>query len=139
MIFMNLVADAMVRRPVTHGPESTLEDIRRFFEDDHVHMALVVAADGRLVTTVERHDLSAVSSGSQPAATLGTLAGRTITPSGGLEAVTAALLRRGSRRLAVIDESGRLVGLLCLKRSGTGYCSSEDIRERATRSTRDRC
>jgi hypothetical protein len=125
------VADAMVTRPKTHGPRSGLETIRAFFGDDHVHLALIVATDGRLVTTIERSDLAAATSGSVSVAKLGTLIGRTAGPADPLGAVTATLLREGRRRLAVVDGSGRLLGLLCLKRDGTGYCSDEGIRERA--------
>ena len=42
-----------------------------------------------------------------------------------------ALLRERRRRLAVVGEGGRLLGLLCLKKDGTGYCSDEGIWERA--------
>ena len=49
----------MVTCPKTHSPRSGLEKIRAFFEDDHVHVALIVATDGRLVTTIERSDLAA--------------------------------------------------------------------------------
>ena len=126
------VADAMVTCPKTDGPESGLEKIRACFEDDHLHMALIVAPDGRLVTTIERPDLAAATSSSAPAARLGTLIGRTAGPADPLAAATAALLRAGRRRLAVVDDSGRLLGLLCLKKDGTGYCSDEGIRERAS-------
>ena len=74
------VADAMVTCPKTHGPRSGLEKIRAFFEDDHVHVALIVATDGRLVTTIERSDLAAATSSSAPAAKLATLIGRTAGP-----------------------------------------------------------
>jgi hypothetical protein len=60
------VADAMVTCATTHGPGSGLETIRAFFEDQHVHMALIVAPDGRLVTTIERPDLPAATSSSAP-------------------------------------------------------------------------
>jgi hypothetical protein len=123
----------MVRCPKTHGPESGLEKIRAFFADDHLHMALIVAADGRLVTTIERPDLAAATSSSAPAAKLGTLIGRTAGLADPLAAATAALLREGRRRLAVVDDSGRLLGLLCLKKDGRGYCSDKGIRQRAQR------
>ena len=67
----------MVTCPKTHGPGSGLEKIRAFFEDDHVQVALIVATDGRLVTTIERSDLAAATSSSAPVAKLGTLIGRT--------------------------------------------------------------
>lgn len=129
----NRVADVMVRFPKTHGSGSGLEEIRAFFGDDHVHMALIVAADGRLVTTIERSDLAAAIPDSTLARELGTLTGRTTGPVDPLDAATAALLRGRRRRLAVIDDSGRLLGLLCLKKDETGYCSDEGIRGRAQR------
>lgn len=124
------VADAMVKRPKTHDPDSTLAEIRVFFDDDHVHMALIVAADGRLVTTIERADLTAAAPGRVLAATLGTLSGRTARPEDRLDASAAALRRHRRRRLAVVDDRGRLLGLLCAKQDGTGYCSDAGIRMR---------
>lgn len=115
--------DAWPRIPAREGPG--------LFEHDHVHMALIVAPNGRLVTTIERPDLTAATSSSTPVAKLGTLIGRTVGPADPLGAATATLLRERRRRLAVVDDSGRLLGLLCLKKDGTGYCSDEGIRERA--------
>jgi hypothetical protein len=124
-------ADAMVRFPKTLGPETGVNEIRLLFDDDHVHIALVVAADGRLITTIERTDLAAAVPSSTPVVELGTLVGRVVGPSCPLDAATAALVRQGRRRLAVVDRCGRLLGLLCLKRDGTGYCTDEGIRARA--------
>ncbi len=124
------VADAMISCPKTHGVEATVDDIRALFEDEHVHMALIVAAGRRLVTTIERPDIPARSAARSPAAELGMLAGRTAGPAQALEAVTAGLLRERRRRLAVVDDCGRLLGLLCLKKDGSGYCSDDNIRQR---------
>jgi hypothetical protein len=54
-----------------------------------------------------------------------------IDPAAGLDATTAPLARQRRRRLAVVDDSGRLLGLLCLKKDGTGYCSDDGIGDRA--------
>ena len=124
------VADAMVTRPKTHGPETTVAKIRAVFEDDHVHMALIIATNGRLVTTIERPDLAALPHSDQ-VSEVGALAGRTVRASDDLAATTEVLLRDGRRRLAVVDDGGRLLGLLCLKRDRTGFCSDEGIRRRA--------
>ena len=88
------VADAMVTCPKTHGPESGVEKVRAFFEDDHVHMVLIVAPDGRLVTTIEQPDLTTATSSSTPVAKLGTLTGRTARPADPLGSTTAALVRK---------------------------------------------
>ena len=131
----------MVTIPNTHSPEITLEEIRELFEDDHVRMALIVASSGHLITTIERSDLN-VASGTRAASTLGTLVDRTVAPSQSLAAATAALKRKCKRRLAVVEDSGRLVGLLCLRRDGNGFCSVgirrrvKEAVERATGSRR---
>src|SRR5689334_16572003 len=44
-------ADVMVSAPKTLGPNATVGDARRFFEDDHVHMALI-ATGGVLLGTL---------------------------------------------------------------------------------------
>jgi CBS-domain-containing membrane protein len=132
----NRVAEAMVTWPKTHGPESGLGEIRALFEDDHVQMALIVAADGRLLTTIERADITVATSSCTPVVELGTIVGRTVGPSDALDSATGALQRNGTRRLAVVDDSGRLLGLLCLKRDETGYCSDESVRERSSQATR---
>lgn len=121
----------MITRPKTHALRCTLDQIRAFFEDDHVHMALIVATDGTLVTTIDRADLTVVPAGPAFAATFGTLDGRIVGPSDSLDRVAVLLLRARRRRLAVVDDSGRLVGLLCAKQDGTGYCSDAGISRRA--------
>src|ERR1700677_202179 len=73
------VRDAMVTIPKTHRVDTPLEDIRSLFEDDHVHMALIVD-DGRLITTIERSDFVEPFPGSTPVDQVGTLVGRTISP-----------------------------------------------------------
>jgi CBS domain-containing protein len=132
----DLVRGAMVRHPKTLDTESTLADVEALFADDHVHMALVVAADHRLVTTIERSDLPPSGSASTPVIALGTLSGRVTSPQRPLSEATAAMLGAGRRRLAVVDHDGRLLGLLCLKRSGDGFCSDEGIASRAAERAR---
>ncbi|HEY2549072.1 MAG TPA: hypothetical protein VGI64_00690 [Streptosporangiaceae bacterium] len=134
------VADAMVTCPKTHGPDCDPAAIRDFFTDEHLHMALIVARDGRLLTTIERPDLAGAAPGWSHVAKLGTLTGRTTAPAEPLATATNRLLAEGRRRLAVIDSSGRLLGLLCLKNDGTGFCSDAGIRERAfSRPAAPRC
>jgi CBS-domain-containing membrane protein len=125
---VRVVDDVMVTCPKRHAPESGIDEIRALFGDDHVHMALIVDTGGRLVTTIERPDLADTATGT--ARELGTLAGRTVHPSAALAGTTSALLQSKRRRLAVVDDVGRLLGLLCLKRDGTGYCSDEGVRRR---------
>src|SRR4051812_25278968 len=51
------VSDMMLRSPRTHGASTTVADLRAFFADDHVHIALVIDDNGCLLTSVERADL----------------------------------------------------------------------------------
>jgi CBS-domain-containing membrane protein len=126
----------MITCPTRHSPATLVADLQAYFRDDHVHMALVVSADGRLVTTVERSDL-VLARASMPVPFLGTLVDRTVGPMDSLDEAAAYLVLTGRRRLAVVDEAGRLLGLLCLKKDGTGFCSDAGVRERARMRTAD--
>lgn len=128
--FEGTVGEVMVTIPKTVDPEASIDEVRAVFDDDHVHLVLVVASDGRLLTTIEREDLAGDLMGSGVLEEIGTLAGRTAPPGWPLERATAVLKAQGRRRLAVIDEDGRLLGLLCLKRHGNGYCSDDGVRAR---------
>ena len=86
--------------------------------------------DGRLLTIVERGELAGAAD-DRPAIELGRLEGRTIDPAADLEEVRRRMVAGQIRRLAVVDRQMRLLGLLCLKRSGLGFCSDADVAERA--------
>lgn len=120
--------EAMVRAPKTCGVGTTTGQAHAFFADDHVHALLVV--DGpRLVAVVERADLAGPADA--PVHGLGRLAGRTVGPAAPVGAVAARLRSEGRRRTAVVDDEGRLLGLLCFKRSGRGFCTDADVAARA--------
>ncbi|MEP9385310.1 hypothetical protein [Nocardioides sp. KR10-350] len=125
-----IVADAMVRYPKQFGPAATVADVRVQFGDDHVLAALLVD-DGRLQTVVERGDLTARLPRIARAADIGTLSGRTVLPDADLRATWALMRSVGRRRLAVVTDRGYLLGLLCLKRSGLGFCSDAGVSARA--------
>ncbi len=123
------VADAMVRFPKTCSRRTTVRQARTLFEDGHVH-ALLVVDRGVLLAVVERDDLLGRPADA-PVRWLGPLRGRTAGPSAELTVVRDAMRAAGRRRVAVVDGNGTLLGLLCLKRSGTGFCSDAGIRARA--------
>jgi hypothetical protein len=123
------VADHVVSHPEVHGCGTTVGELRALFLDDHVHMALLL--DGRrLVSAVERQDLSPGLADEAPASLVGTLAGRAVRPGEPAEATLASMRASGRRRLAVISDDGTLLGLLCLKASGLGFCSDDDVASR---------
>lgn len=129
------VAEAMLSIPQMHSPGTTVREIADFFNDDHVHAALIVSAVGYLAAVVERADIAAYPAPDAPAVQFGRLDGRTVRAGADLAEVHRAMITAGRRRAAVVSAEGRLLGLLCLKASCTGFCSDQDIlarrRERA--------
>jgi CBS domain-containing protein len=119
----------MLTKPAVHEARATVAELREYFEDEHVHMALLVE-NGKLVAAVERADLAAADRYDAPAGDLATLEGRTIAPDAELAQALEEMRRAGRRRLAVTD-GGALLGLLCLKASRDGFCSDADVRSRA--------
>nr|WP_241248634.1 CBS domain-containing protein [Nocardioides sp. KC13] len=122
----------MVQRPKLLPSTATVLDVRDFFRDDHVHAALVVDGD-RLLAVIEPDDLESddLEAGEDgPARAMGTLLGRTVAPYADLWTIWRWMTSNGRRRMAVIED-GRCVGLLCLKRSGRGFCSDAGVRARA--------
>ena len=128
------VADAMIRFPKICCPLTTVAEVHDQFRDDHVHAVLVVD-DSRLLAVVERRDLIGAPP-DLPARHAGRLTGREIGPDADLRTVLHAMFPH-RRRLAV-TEQGRLLGLLCLKRTGLGFCSDADVQARATGNLRHR-
>ena len=119
----------MVTIAVTLPREATLGEVRKLLADEHVHMALLV--DGRtLVTTIERTDLEQTVPDERPAGGIGSLHGRTVRPDAQLSHLMESMRARRRRRLAVTNEHGELLGLLCLKASGLGFCSNADVEDR---------
>ncbi len=128
------IVDVMIRMPKTCDSKATVGQVYQLFADDHVHVALLVQ-DGRLLTVINRSDLPADALPDAPAGTLGRLAERVILDTESLELAHRQMLVSGQRRLAVIDRTGSLLGLLCLKRSRTGFCTEQDIHERVVERT----
>ena len=125
------VSDAMLTTPVRHPLGTTVREIRDFFDDDHVHAALIVGPAGYLAAGVERGDSAHSREPGATAAPLGRLAGRTVVGDASLPATQQAMNATRRRRAAVIRDDGKLVGLLCLKATWTGFCSEDDVRARA--------
>lgn len=120
--------DGMLRSPRIEPVDCTVAQAVEILADDHVH-ALLLTEGGRLVSVVEREDLDAAGR-EDPARAHGRLAGRTVAPATELEPLRRQMVAEGRRRLAVVD-GDRLLGLLCLKSSGTGFCTDEGVAARA--------
>jgi hypothetical protein len=83
-----------------------------------------------LIGTVERTDLTPALDSNTPARAVARLDGRTIRPDAVLSEALDAMKRGCRRRLAVTTDDSTIVGLLCLKGSGLGFCSDADVRSR---------
>lgn len=125
------VADVMVTRPKTLPVDASVGEVRAVFEDDHVVMALL-AEDGVLRGALVRTDLPDDAASSAPALPWSSTAGRTAPPTDSAAAVYRRLLESSQRRLAVVDSEGRLLGLVCLNRQRTGFCSDAGVEARAS-------
>ena len=123
------VADAMLTDVKVHSARTTVREIRALFDDEHVHAAVIVEA-GALLAVVDRADLDTADDGAL-ALHLGRRSRRVIAPDADLARAKRLMLAGGRRRLAVVDRDGRLQGLLCLKRSRSGFCSDRDVRARS--------
>ena len=122
----------MLHAPVVLPAAATVADVHDLFSSPHVHMALLTssgAVGGRLLSTLTREDLGAAAP-EGPARPLGRLEGRTLRADVGAEDARVALLENGVRRAAVVDDDGLLLGLLCLKRHGNGFCTDAGVASR---------
>lgn len=128
------VADVMVRRPKTMPVTTTVGEALTAFAGGHVHMLLVT--DGATVVgTVVAGDLPKGDNDPReelsPVLRYASLSGRTVHVGASAAAVERTMVAHGLRRLAVVDTAGTLLGLMCLKRRGRGFCSDADVASRA--------
>lgn len=125
------VTGLMLRSPIVLAGSEPLDEVRRVFDSSHVHMVLLTASGRvgeRLLGTLVRDDVPPTGPG--PALAHARLEGRTVRADLEAEGVRRAMHAAGIRRLAVIDPDGRLLGLLCLKRSGDGFCTDAGVASR---------
>jgi CBS-domain-containing membrane protein len=115
------VRDAMLRAPRTVPAQTTVADAREMLSNPRVRLLLVVDGDRFLgsVTTDDLHDEA--SGGDWLSAHAHEDAPR-VDPDASVAEGVAMLERLGVRRLPVVDSDDRLLGLLCLDRTGTMLC-----------------
>jgi len=128
------VAAVMVTIPKAMPVTLTVGQAVEAFANSHVHM-LLLTEDGVLKGAVQREDLDARTPPTAPAVDFAHLEERTVAPERPVSEVLARMKQHGQRRLAVIDVDGRLLGLLCLKRDHTGFCTDDGVAARAAERT----
>lgn len=127
-----LVAEVMLRSPIVLEGSATVDEVRTVFASTHVHMVLLTPT-GRvgepLLGTLVRDDLP-------PEVAPGTVlpharvAGRTVGAGLLADDVRRSMQAAGQRRAAVVDGDGLLLGLLCLKHHGGGFCTDAGVASR---------
>jgi CBS domain-containing protein len=114
------VADAMSKQVLVVSTSHTLRDACRLMVERNVGAAVVQEEDmpGPGIVT-ERDVLRAVSRGDDPAATLVqdvmTFDAQTASDSWDLDAAAQEMVRHGFRHLVVVDDAGRLAGILSMR------------------------
>ena len=117
-----LVADVMVRRPKTMPADASVADLRAQFENPRVRTALL-ADDGRFAGAIGPDELPAGAADAEPARDYATTDLPTVAPDARMSDALALMEARGEHRLIVLDGDGEtLVGLLCMDKTGAGFC-----------------
>jgi predicted transcriptional regulator len=117
-----LVRDVMVRRPKTLAADSTVADLRAHFENPRVRTALLTD-DGRFAGAIAPEELPDSAAGAEPARSYVAADVPTVGPDVRMADALALMERRGDHRLVVLgDDRETLLGLLCLDKTGAGFC-----------------
>ena len=124
-----VVADVMLRNPKTLAVDARVSDARAILENPSVQMVLL--ADGDTFAGAIT-DLPADAASEERALDFADPAPETIGPD---EPVSTAFTRAAAnphRRLVVLDDEGRLLGLLCLNGTRTRFCGGANAATPAT-------
>ena len=110
------VQQAMTSNPTAITPDTTVQDAARLMKSDDVG-ALPIVEDGRLTCVITDRDLAirGVADGLDSATSVRELASKdvvTIDPQQSLEEAARLMAEHQIRRLPVVEEDGRLVGML---------------------------
>jgi tRNA-Thr(GGU) m(6)t(6)A37 methyltransferase TsaA len=117
------VCDVMNADPKTLPPDTTVGDVRRFFENHSVLLALLVHDDA-CTGAINRTDIPADARDDDAAALFAQIP-RTIQADASLAEAHRRLGQTADRRLVVVDHRNRLRGLLCHNHAGNGFCNDK--------------
>src|SRR4051794_38908182 len=118
-----LVRGVMVRRPKTLAAGASVGELREHFTNPRVRAALL-ADDGRFAGAIAPEELPDTAADSEAARDYARLDVPTLPPEATMADALELMDRRGDHRLVVLDGDGaRLVGLLCMDRTGTSFCT----------------
>jgi CBS domain-containing protein len=111
-----IVQEAMTSNPTAITPDTTVQEAARLMKTEDVG-ALPIVEDGRLTGVITDRDLAirGVAEGRGAETTVRDLASKdivTIDPQQSLEEAARVMAEHQVRRLPVVEEDGRLVGML---------------------------
>jgi len=106
----------MILQPITLGPDQTLEQATRLMEEFSISGVPIVEDDGRLVGILTNRDMVFEVDLHRPIREVMTSEGLVTAPEGtSLEGAEEILRRHKIEKLPVVDEHGRLKGLITVK------------------------
>jgi CBS domain-containing protein len=110
------VQEAMTSNPTAITPDTTVQEAARLMKSEDVG-ALPLVEDGRLTAVVTDRDLAirALAEGRGPETPVSEIASQdlvTVDPQQGLDEAARLMAGHQVRRLPVVEEDGRLVGML---------------------------
>jgi CBS domain-containing protein len=115
------VRDVLLKEARAVPPGTPLSEVRETFANPRVKLMLVADGD-RYVGTVSPDDLPAEGDG-----TIGDIAradAPQLRPEDEVEAALKLVRETGASRIPVVDEDGRLAGLVCFNHSRNVFCAS---------------
>jgi len=115
------VSDVMYVNPKALPHDATIGEVRALFDNPRVRVALLVQHE-TCTGVVAREDVAATALDEDAAGWIARVP-ETIHTGASLAAAHRALAGHATGRLVVVDDDGRLRGLLCLNHAGTGFCS----------------
>jgi tRNA-Thr(GGU) m(6)t(6)A37 methyltransferase TsaA len=115
------VRDVMCLDPRTVPHHATIGEVRQLFDNPRIRVALLVQ-HGTCIGVIGRGNIEATARDEDAAGSIARTP-ETIPAEASLAQAHRALVGHATGRLVVVDEHGKLQGLLCLKHSGTGFCS----------------
>jgi CBS domain-containing protein len=115
-------ADLMLRHPKTLTSAASVAEVRELLANPKVQMVLL--AEGEAFKGAVTHVPDDASPRDRALAYVDTDAG-TISPDASADEAFERASASPTRRVIVLDEDDNLLGLLCLKASGTGFCQND--------------
>jgi predicted transcriptional regulator len=117
-----LVRDVMVSRPKTLPADASVAALRAQFANPKVQTALL-SDGGRFAGAIAPDELPADAPDDGAARDYARTDLPTMAPDATMADALDLMDRRGDHRLIVLGDDATLMGLLCLDKTGTGFCT----------------